>query len=79
LILYGDVDPVIPVQGSIGLRGETERLVIRNVALLTKMGGEHGFDKEPTLETPWLAEARRTLSFQNPWIIKKTGLENFEH
>jgi acetyl esterase/lipase len=62
LILHGDVDPVIPVQGSIRFKEEAERFGIRNVALRIKRGGEHGFDKETALETPWLAEALKKVT-----------------
>jgi acetyl esterase/lipase len=62
LVLHGDVDRVIPVQGSIRFREEAERLGIRDVVLCIKRGGEHGFDKEATLETPWLAEALKKVT-----------------
>jgi dipeptidyl aminopeptidase/acylaminoacyl peptidase len=62
LILHGDVDRVTPVQGSIRFEEEARRFGIRDVVLCIKRGGEHGFDKEATLETPWLAEALKKVT-----------------
>jgi acetyl esterase/lipase len=62
LILHKDVDRVIPVQRSIRFKEEAERLGIKDVTLRIKRGGEHGFDKEATLETPWLAEALKKVT-----------------
>jgi acetyl esterase/lipase len=56
-IVHGDVDLVIPVQRSIQFKEEVERVGIKNIELYIKEGGGHGFDKETTLETPWLAKA----------------------
>lgn len=48
---------MVPAERSIQFKEEAEGLGIRNAVLRIKRGGEHGFDKGATLETPWLAEA----------------------
>jgi hypothetical protein len=62
LILHGDADTVVPVEGSIRFKKEAERLGIRDIMLRIERGREYSFDKKATLEIPWLTKALKKVT-----------------
>ena len=52
----------VPYLLIIQFKEEAEKLGIRDISLRIERGGERGFDKKATLETPWLAEALKKVT-----------------
>lgn len=56
LIMHGSDDTAVPVQGSYDFEEAAKKKFGPGKVELVVQPGEHGFDGEATLETPWLKE-----------------------
>lgn len=63
LVLHGEEDTAVPVYGSIDwVAAATKKFGEGKIKLHVEPGGEHGFDCEIPLETPWLQEGLQTIT-----------------
>ncbi|KAJ7583862.1 Alpha/Beta hydrolase protein [Mycena floridula] len=66
LILHGDEDSIAPVEHSRLFVEKVKQFLPDTKVELVTAPGEHGFDKDANLETPWLKEGLKMITSQ--WL-----------